>query len=333
MKETRNCSVDIFRYIAAILIIALHTTAFLDISPIVSYLFSQILPRISAPFFFVIAGYYYSKKLENGSGNLLKYLKRLLIPYCVWSIGYYLAFLLQYHTISLKSILPDFLFRGPAYHFWFFPSLIYSVILFTALYRINLHHISIPFSLILYLFGCMCSAYYGIFQSNSLINAIAESGHFQWIINFLFCGPSFFICGYLIYKISAFWSSLSNNGILLLLSCAFILYLVEIFTLKSSNIAKNITITVGLYILVTALVIFLLRHPLPNQCHLASYCSTLANYTYYSHVLFIILFTQLNTSIFQNFLTETPLFLLVLISTVVTGSLLRKIPIVNTLLL
>ena len=64
--KTRNCSIDIFRYICAVMVIAIHTNPFLDASKKLGYIFSQIVPRIGVPFFFAVAGYFYIQKQSAG---------------------------------------------------------------------------------------------------------------------------------------------------------------------------------------------------------------------------------------------------------------------------
>lgn len=54
MDKNRNCSIDIFRYVCAILVVVIHTIPFGDISKEMGYIFSQIISRIAVPFFFCI---------------------------------------------------------------------------------------------------------------------------------------------------------------------------------------------------------------------------------------------------------------------------------------
>ncbi|WP_420319517.1 acyltransferase family protein [Faecalicatena contorta] len=88
-SKRRINSIDIFRYICAVMIIAIHTAPFSDINEQLGYVFSQIIPRIAVPFFFAVAGYFYMSKLENGNNYFADYLKRLLGTYFIWSLFYY----------------------------------------------------------------------------------------------------------------------------------------------------------------------------------------------------------------------------------------------------
>ena len=67
----RNCSIDIFRYICAIMVVAIHSSPFTDINKDLGYIFTEIVPQIAVPFFFITSGYFYIKGLEKGSISAL----------------------------------------------------------------------------------------------------------------------------------------------------------------------------------------------------------------------------------------------------------------------
>lgn len=85
INKKRINSIDIFRYICAILVVAVHATPFTEINSTIAYIFEAILPRIAVPFFFAISGYYYIKKITKDSVNInhifWTYTKKLLIVY------------------------------------------------------------------------------------------------------------------------------------------------------------------------------------------------------------------------------------------------------------
>ena len=70
MTQCRNNTIDLLRFIMALLIVALHSSPFLDYNPYVSYFFSQVLSRLGVPFFAAITGYYLIPKCyEFGGGK------------------------------------------------------------------------------------------------------------------------------------------------------------------------------------------------------------------------------------------------------------------------
>lgn len=73
--KQRNCSIDLFRYVCAIMVVAIHTNPFTDVDAELGYIFTQIVPRIGVPFFFAVAGYFYIAKYY------LRHLDLLLLSY------------------------------------------------------------------------------------------------------------------------------------------------------------------------------------------------------------------------------------------------------------
>lgn len=93
----RNNSIDCFKFIAAIMIVAIHTGLFFDVDQRLSFFVVHFLCRMAVPFFAVATGYFLTKKLEFGdklernSTNTQfywKYTKKTVIRYAVWSIVY-----------------------------------------------------------------------------------------------------------------------------------------------------------------------------------------------------------------------------------------------------
>src|SRR6185295_9540898 len=94
----RSRSVDIVRLIAVIAVIVIHVQPFTilaAVSQLYEYLFvifSQAA-RFAVPFFFVISGYYWGKRIRSGSPISAvsgKALSRIIQLFVVWSLVYLL---------------------------------------------------------------------------------------------------------------------------------------------------------------------------------------------------------------------------------------------------
>lgn len=73
--------IDIFRMIAAILVIGIHTWPFADFGEIPELLFTRTIARIAVPFFFMASGFFlFGKGDEKGRSGFLKKNK-----YTLWS--------------------------------------------------------------------------------------------------------------------------------------------------------------------------------------------------------------------------------------------------------
>ena len=73
MDLNRNCTIDILRLFFSILVVAIHTSPFIEYNAILSYFCSQTVSRLAIPFFAGVAGYFYFK--DKSKDKHLKYLK------------------------------------------------------------------------------------------------------------------------------------------------------------------------------------------------------------------------------------------------------------------
>ena len=90
-KQTSSRSydlVDLFKFIASILILSMHSGALFSFGENVQFI-GQLLARWGVPFFFTVSAFFLFSKSENGNitkTQLLKYVKRIAILYLVWVI-------------------------------------------------------------------------------------------------------------------------------------------------------------------------------------------------------------------------------------------------------
>src|SRR5690554_1713607 len=76
---------DLFRLLAAILVIAIHTGPFTSFSVDTDFFFTRIVARIAVPFFFMVTGQFIVWEFLNFKGGvkakLLNYVKKVSILY------------------------------------------------------------------------------------------------------------------------------------------------------------------------------------------------------------------------------------------------------------
>lgn len=316
-QDTRNNAVDCFRYIAAILVVSVHTDPLVEFQPLLSYLIVHVIPCIAVPFFFAISGYYCSVKLDKETFKLWSYLRRLLVPYVIWTAIYFAYESLMYGLPELTNWALSFLIYGSVYHFWFFPALILSVCVMTLLYRAE--KLIVPLGITLALLGCLGHGYYQIGVQLPLLKMLYNMDNWVWFCHVFFLGlPSFFL-GFLIHRTLQKWQNEKNITVALVI--VFLLYLAEVAVIKILDLSRAITETLCLLPLVYFLIVWLLRHPMAGKRKLAETCRTLANFTYYSHVLFIMIFNETNGSLLDGTLTATVKFLFVIVLTLSFGLL------------
>lgn len=329
MKQ-RNNSIDIFRYVCALMVVAIHAHPFCELGANVDFFFSTLLPRIAVPFFFAASGYFYIKKLESGTERCFsRYLKRIVTTYALWSVIYFIFTFCKGGYSELKwfavSSVYNFFIKGSYYHFWFFPALIISVCLVTAFYKLNLKKLLLPVSLLLYAAGCIGCAYYKIGVQIPLLRVLYESEYFTIVRRIFMMGFPFFACGRLIDILEKRLNKSGNTKIFVFVAVTFVIWLAEIFAVLKLALSANIIITLGLYPMLAAVFLLLLRYPLPKCSKTASIFRTSANFTFYSHPLVLELIKMLYAHAVNREINSVPLYFVTVILTFAASFALQKL--------
>lgn len=324
----RNCSIDIFRYIAAILVVAIHTHPFTEINYTLGYIATQVLPRIAIPFFFIVSGFFYIDKLLNGK-SVFETIKKILLIYLIWSIIYILKDVFSTSLPFLdfiKHSLINFFILGSSYHFWFFPALFFSMFISSAAYKLKVLPLLAYISVFCYLLGCFGLSYYKISLQIPLLAYFVNIPEFNLIRRVLLMGLPCFMGGYFLNIYRDRYTAWGNRKINILLVFASVLFLTEILLIVQLNLQKNIILTIFLYPLLLAVMIVLIKNPLPYAQTLSYKMRVMANFMFFSHPIFILLFVLF----FQNFFAiknppETFIFLLVCMATSLVGYIIAKL--------
>ena len=146
----RNNSIDIFRYLCALLIVAIHVHPLMQFGSRYNILFVDYFTRIGVPFFFVTAGYFYSKKLLDGKKPFKNYIIKLLKIYLFWSAVYAVFSVVKtlsenkFNGEAAKELILGFLYRGVSEHLWFVPSLVVAICVLTLFNKLNAMKILLP---------------------------------------------------------------------------------------------------------------------------------------------------------------------------------------------
>ena len=182
----RYSSLDIMKFISAILIIVLHTSPFSSYSKVLSFGFRNIITIVAVPFFFCTSGFLLFKKLSlldqyEGEKYLKKYIWRLCLMYGLWSLVY-LPFViygwLKDGQISLDEIvqyIKYFFFEGSYSTIWFLPALIIAALICYLLHRRysfdRVFLIAVPF----YVLACLMTNYYGITETIPILKEFMQN--------------------------------------------------------------------------------------------------------------------------------------------------------------
>lgn len=215
-------NLDILKYISAILIMILHLRPFINFSDQLDLAFNNIITRICVPIFFIITGYFVAKKESKRENYINDYIKKTIPLYLVWSLLYLpviIGTIIQYlptineYISKINIALPLLIvisilllpiiilialcYTGIYYHLWYFPAIIFSLLVLKKWKnKFNIKYLLI-ISFILLLFGAT-ETYYGV-----LPLSIKELLSYYYNIffttrNFLFFGLFYVVLGYFI---------------------------------------------------------------------------------------------------------------------------------------
>lgn len=223
-------AIDIAKYVSALLVVAIHTYPFWEVSETFNTFFIAVVCRLAVPFFFVTSAFFFFGKVRrenmDAENRLYIYLRRLLILYLVWTVLYIPYTVWNYVSAGVTWLSPlawlrDFFLNGSYYHLWFLPALILGTCM---VYRLWLKHglkTAFMVSLILYLLGYMINVFapfwmvlpgfdvaYSIFEKTLVT---ARDG--------IFFAPVFVCIGLIAAKVRPLRQGLSAAGLVISMLC------------------------------------------------------------------------------------------------------------------
>ena len=121
MQKKSFAALDAFRLIAALLVVAIHTSPLASLSPDADFLLTRVAGRLAVPFFFMVTGCF----LLN-DGGVRRFLSRTARLYAL-SIALYLP--LNFYAGGMSAIewLRGLLIEGTFYHLWYLPAVLLAV--------------------------------------------------------------------------------------------------------------------------------------------------------------------------------------------------------------
>ncbi|MEG0546556.1 MAG: acyltransferase [Oscillospiraceae bacterium] len=332
-KTGRNCSIDIFRYICAVMVVALHTQPMEDFNETIGYIFSEVIPRIAVPFFFAVAGYFYIGSMLSGKNTFVKHVKRLIIVYLSWSAIYLPFFIIsavkkQIPIMTfIKELLVSLFVSGISYQLWFFPALIYAVCITTLIFKLKRIKILLPLTILLYIIGCLGVSYYKIGNQIPVLSILFNLTFFARIRALFLMGLPFFSMGYLLYLFKEKFAKYSNKKMFVILAIAIMAFIAEIFIVNFFHFEKGIEITFALYPLTYIVLAILINNPMQRYSKISHTARVVANFTYYAHPMVMTISSIIFDKVinFDVVKTKTLFFLLTCLVTGVGGLIILKI--------
>lgn len=213
-QGTRIKSLDDFKWAAAFLVVAIHTSPLESVNMTADFLLTRVIARTAVPFFFMVTGYFVLGRayLSDDMAGIKRFLKQLCTLY-FWVTLLYLPvqayrFLRGGWAQAADSplvragklfwqLLQAVFFDGTYYHLWYLPAVGLGLILaFWGLQKLG-ERGALAGAGLLYLAGLLGDSYYGLTERVPVLRACYEGFFrlFSYTRNGLFFAPLFLLLG------------------------------------------------------------------------------------------------------------------------------------------
>jgi hypothetical protein len=250
--------------------------------------------RFAIPFFSIVAGYFFGKKIREGErpqSLVSSYTGRLLTVFIFWSIIYLLfpprLKIISYKISAILNHPETFMLQGPRVHLWFLISMVLSLGIVEIFVSRRHETKLILFSLILYFLGLLGGSYSFILQ------------HFGIEIDFNTRNGPFFTT--LFFSIGWFLSSerffIKPSFAVVVTVVGYVFHMTEVFVLTKYSLVKPCyhDYLIGTILFGTGPVLFLLSKKNMGQSNLLSFMGKYTLGVYVSQFIFLDLVFLLRT--------------------------------------
>ena len=293
--KRQYASIDIARYVSALLVVCIHTFPFLEISETFNTYFIHTVCRLAVPFFFTTSGFFFFRNYDSENEDLnetrlKKALIRLFRIYLIWTIIYLPYTIFDYthtgfHIKYLFTYVRDFFLNGSYYHLWFLPALMLADVIVYCLYKKKGLNFTLLITFILYFVGYLINVYTPIWESIPGISFFF--GFFTKTLstarNGIFFGPMFIAIGLL----------LSRTRRLIGFLISIVLFFAEVSLYRHFGILRDLT---SMYICLVPAIYFLVNYLLKVNIPYRKMFTILRHDSlmiYTSHILFAKIFLAL----------------------------------------
>lgn len=307
--KNRNVTVDLSKYIASLMVIAIHCDLFYDINTRLNFFTVNILCRLAVPFFAMCTGYFLSSKLsfndkldktKKNKQIVLKQWKKLFVLYIVWSFLYCIFSIPNWISTGLfsKRAFIDYgigaVLHRSYYHLWYLLGILYALPL---LYLI-LRKIKVEFYLLVsgILYFIMVLSYgYRLWLPNAIQKIFSYMDYYSGIVNAIILLIPFMLLGVYIRRTV---KSQNKNSILLGFVLSFLMLICEatVLYIKGQSKFSYIIFTLpAAYFLFKLIVNSKFEFQKFNSAYLGS-CSL---FIYCVHPMILEIFNFVNNSILK----------------------------------
>lgn len=196
MSKGRNYKgIEIFRVVAAFLVVAIHTSPLTTYSDTADFIFTRVIARVAVPFFFMVTGYFV---LSKGT-DVRRFLKKTAIIYAASAALYLPINVYAGHLQGwgLTDLVQQVFFEGTFYHLWYLPAAILGAWLTALIMRRCSRGAALAVVAALYAVGLLGDSYWGIIENIPVVSDVygvifTLMGYTR---NGLFFAPMFMLLG------------------------------------------------------------------------------------------------------------------------------------------
>lgn len=261
MGESRKYPrIDAFRLIAALFVIAIHTSPLRSYSPYGDFIVTRVLGRVAVPFFFMVSGFFLYNSKEIGTSKILNFIKKTTFLYVVsillylpvnWYMGYFKGKMLAFR------LLRDIVIDGTMYHLWYLPAAITGAAISFWCFRLLGLRKALIVTGLLYLLGLLGDSYYGLIENIPGLGSFYK-GLFHimdYTRNGFFMAPLFFLLGAVIRK----YRKTAEKISIWMLLCGILLMTLEATILRDIGVMRHDSMYISLPLVMFFLFLLLLK--------------------------------------------------------------------------
>lgn len=195
-------SIDIMKYICAIMVLSIHMAPLEQISPLLNDLWGSVICRVAVPFFFMASSFFFFKKEGSRKKNFTMYAKRILILYAIYTVIYLVILIIKNQLKSPIRTVQEILFSGVCIHLWYFVAIVVGIGMVILLEKLINEKVTAIISLVLYVIGTLGSTYYSLLFEDNLAGVIISEymDIFLSVRNGIFFGMIFVVLGKVVIK-------------------------------------------------------------------------------------------------------------------------------------
>ena len=204
MADTKPLgSLDYFKIIAALLVIAIHTSPLTSFNVEADFVLTRIIARTAVPFFLMVTGYFLLPQYIWGKSMdyrpLFRFIQKTLLLYAI-AILIFLPVNLyagQLENIEAIDLIRMLIFDGTFYHLWYLPASVTGVLILWILGKKFNFKVLFIICLVLYGFGLVGDSYYGFTNMFPTVKSLYDTLFhiFSYTRNGIFYVPIFLVMG------------------------------------------------------------------------------------------------------------------------------------------